>query len=294
MADLEPEILNEYNRIVAQLNEEHDGYRYLGGLSVLDVVRAHFLIANHFYLEGHGLGGVGPKSLSLLRSAVSRQYVSLGHKAKWESKFDICATLFFGLIKNHPFYDANKRTAFLSALYFLHNSSWCPSVSETEFENFTVEIADDQLEKYARYKKLKAQKDPDPEVKFIAWYLRNNTRKIDRDHYAVTYRELQTILNRFGFDLSTPYHNHIDVVRREKRSQLFGLLGNKIVETRVGQIGFPRWSSEVGRGAIKSVREMTGLTDKKGVDSAAFFQGFDPMQSLIATYHAPLMSLANR
>lgn len=293
MIVFEPEVLAEYTRILAQLDDHQDGSGY-PGLSVLDVMRAHFLIANHFYLEGHGLGGIGPKDLNMLRSAVSRQWVSFDQKTKWENRFDICATLFFGLIKNHPFHDANKRTAFLSVLFLLHNYGWCPSISEKEFEDFTVEIADDQLGKYARYQKLKAKKESDPEVKFISWYLRSHTRKIDRDYYAITYRELQTILNRFGYGLSAPYHNHIDVIKKENQSQLFGILGQKTVDVRIGQIGFPRWSAQVGKGAIKSVREMTGLTDRKGVDSAAFFQGLDPMQSLIATYHEPLMSLANR
>ena len=198
------------------------------------------------------------------------------------------------MIKNHAFHDANKRTAFLSILFLLHKYGWCPSISEKEFENFTVEIADDQLGKYARYRKLREQKESDPEVKFISWYLRNHTRKIDRGHYAITYRELRTILNRFGFELSNLYHNHIDVVRIEKQRQLFGILGQKTVEIRICQIGLPRWSAQVGKGAIKTVREATGLTDRNGVDSAAFFQGLDPMQSLIATYHEPLMSLANR
>ena len=64
-------------------------------------------------------------------------------------------------------------------LYLLHLYGWCPSVPEKEFEDFTVEIADNQLEKYARYKQLKKDNHSDPEVTFISWYLRNHSRKID-------------------------------------------------------------------------------------------------------------------
>lgn len=294
LARLEPEILAEYKRFAAQLDHEQDLYGYGSGLSVRDVLRAHFLIANHFYLEGHGLGGIGPRSLDLLRSAVSRQFVSLGGTPKWSDRFDICATLFYGLIKNHPFHDANKRTAFLSILFFLMRTGWCPSIPEKEFENFTVEIADNQLGKYARLQRMEKDEEGDPEVRFISWYLRRNTRKIDRRDYVVTYRELQAILKRFNFVLSDPRHNHIDVVKVEVRRQLLGLLKPKTIEIKVAQIGFPRWSAQVGKGAIKTVREATGLTDRNGVDSAAFFQGLDPMQMLIATYHEPLMRLANR
>ena len=75
MIEFEPEILAEYDRVVAQLDDHQDRYG-INGLSVYDVIRAHFFVANHFYLEGYGLGGIGPRSLDLLRSAVSRQYVA--------------------------------------------------------------------------------------------------------------------------------------------------------------------------------------------------------------------------
>lgn len=265
-----------------------------GGLLAKDVLRAHFLIANHFYLEGEGLGGIGPKSIPLLLSAVDRQFVGYGGTPKWTDRFDICATLFFGLIKNHAFHDANKRTAFLSVLFLLYRFGWCPSVPETEFEDFTVEISDNLLSKYARYKDLVKNGDPDPEVRFISWYLRRNTRQVDKSQYSVTFRELKVILNRYGFDLRHPSGNHINVVRLEKRRRFFGLGALEEFETRVCQIGFPRWTAEVGRSALKTVREATNLSARDGVDSAAFFKGLDPMQSLIASYNKPLMSLANR
>jgi death-on-curing protein len=213
---------------------------------------------------------------------------------KWSDRFDVCATLFFGLIKNHPFHDANKRTAFLSVLFLLHRYGWCPSVSEKEFEDFTVEIADDQLEKYARYQQLKKEGTSDPEVRFISWYLRKNTRRIDKSSYDVTFRELQKILNRYGFALSNPRGNHIDIIQLKSKSRLFGLLGRRETEIRLGQIGFPRWTAQVNKAALKTVRQVTKLNHENGVDSASFFQGLDPMQSLIATYHDPLMRLAQR
>ena len=293
MIDLDPEIRAEYDRVLSALSEE-DETSIQGYLSTADIIRAHFLIANHFYLVGEGLGGIGPRDLNLLRSAVSRQTVSLGGTLKWIDRFDVCATLFFGLIKNHAFYDANKRTAFLSALYFLQRHGWCPSVPEKDFEDFTVEIADNLLGRYARFAKMLKIRESDPEIKFISWYFRNHTRRIDKEYYVITYRELQTILNRYGFTLSNPHGNHIDIVKFRKRRRYFVLGELETVEERVGRIGFPRWTAEVGKGAVKTVREVTGLTHERGVDSAAFFQGLDPIQSLITTYHEPLMNLARR
>jgi hypothetical protein len=44
---------------------------------------------------------------------------------------------------------------------------WCPAVSEKQFEDFTVEIAEDKLEKYSRFRESLAQREQDCEVKFI-------------------------------------------------------------------------------------------------------------------------------
>src|SRR5260221_1651054 len=208
MLGLEPEIEAEYQRVLNNLDNAAPVGPHC--LSIHEVLRAHFLIANHFYLEGKGLGGIGPRDMGLLQSAVHRQTVSFGGASKWVDRFDVCATLLFGLIKNHPFHDANKRTAFLGALFQLRRFGRCPSVNEREFENFTVEVAENGLARYARYKELVKNGDADPEVKLISHYLRKHTRQIDTQHYAVTYRELQTILNGYGFALANPRGNHID------------------------------------------------------------------------------------
>jgi death-on-curing family protein len=84
-----------------------------------------------------------------------------------DRSFRYLCNVIFGLIKNHAFYDANKRTAFLSALYQLYRMGWCPAVSEKQFEDFTVEIAEDKLEKYSRFRESLAQREQDCEVKFI-------------------------------------------------------------------------------------------------------------------------------
>jgi death-on-curing family protein len=277
---LEPEIEAEYHRTLAQIADP-DERQAPDCLTANDVLKAHFLIANYFLLEGSGLGGVGPRDIGLLLSAISRQTVEFGGKRKWMDTYSRCATLLFGLIKNHPFHDANKRTAFLSALFQLDRVGRCPSVSQQEFEDLMVDVADSALTKYARYNALVREGDPDPEVKFMAWYLRQKTRNIDKRYYAVTYRELQAILLGYGFSLEDPSGNHINIIHLADGKSW-------------GQIGFPRWGAHVGKGAIRTVREATRLTYNNGIDSEAFFRGVDPMRKLISIYHEPLMRLAER
>jgi death-on-curing protein len=46
--------------------------------------------------------------------------------------FDLAAAYAFGIIKDHPFVDSNKRTGFLAAYVFLHLNGWELMASEGE------------------------------------------------------------------------------------------------------------------------------------------------------------------
>ena len=243
------------------------------------------------------MGGMGPKSMDLLHSALFRQHISYGGKPKWPSKYDVCATLFYGLIKDHPFHDANKRTAFLSLVYHLETLGLCPTIDQQKLEDFAVDVSDKNLSKFNRYKEMeeKIKVEADAHVTYISHYLKINTRQIDKKFYIVTYKELRSILNRFGYDLQKPRGNTIDLVRIKDRRKIFGILAEKEqIGVKVAQIGFPSWSAQVGRGAIKTVRREANLTAKKGVDSQTFFKEADPISILISRYQEPLRHLADR
>lgn len=261
-----------------------------------DVLRAHFLILDFFSQEvnGEGIGGIGPKSLDLLQSAVYRQFIAYDGHDRWPTPFEKVATLLFGIVKNHPFHDANKRTGFLTTLLFLNQMSRVPKIKQKELEDFVVDIADDKLSKYARYKSLQDKVD-DPEIQFIADFLKRSTRDIDNRAYSVTFHELNQILKRHGFELVSPKGNFIDVAKIEAREEgSVGPHSSTVVETKLAQVGFPGWKKQVTKGAIRTVRESTGLTHANGYDSITFFQGADPVNALIDKYSEPLRRLANR
>jgi death-on-curing protein len=200
----------------------------------------------------------------------------------------------FGLIMDHPFHDANKRTAFLSTLHYLYKHGRTPTVTHEEFEDFTVDIAEHRLDKYARYKDYLKDGKGEPECRFISHYLRSKTRELDKRTYYVTYRDLKRILNSFGFDIENQNKNYIDVVRLNEERGGFFFRKTKIVKKKVAQIGFPGWTKQVRMTAIDTVRKETGLTVENGVDSQVFFNGVEPLQKLIAHYEEPLRRLAAR
>lgn len=294
MLFLDDELEAEYKRWLAKVPD--DPYATKATVGLHDVLRAHFLILDFFAYEnaGEGIGGIGPKSLDLLQSAVYRQFVSYDGRDKWPTPFEKAATLLFGIVKNHPFHDANKRTGFLTTLLFLEQIGRIPRIKQREFEDFVVEIADDQLDNYPRFRDL-ATKVEDPEVQFIADFLKRNTRDVDHKSYTVTFHELSQILRRHGFDLVSPKGNYIDIARIERVDDGTARPhGSDRIETKLAQIGFPGWKKQVNRGALKTVRDRTGLTPENGHDSKTFFQGADPVNALIDAYAKPLKRLANR
>lgn len=282
MASLSPRLQREFEYWESQIRPS-DLRVDSSSLSIRDVLRAHFMLAEFFQARGEGIGGVGPRDLQLLNSAVFRQFTSFGNQPKWQDRFEICATLFYGLIKDHPFHDANKRTAFLCALYHLEKIGKCPTVSETEFEDFAVNVAENLIhEKYAGLFYRAAESSSDRDVYLIAAYMKRNTRNIDTQKYNITYRELQTKLRGFGFTLANPNNNHIDLVALARPNK------------KLAQIGFPSWTTEVGQAALRTIRREAKLDYDSGFDSAAFFNGVDSMKDLINSYQEPLKRLAFR
>jgi death-on-curing protein len=91
-------------------------------------------------------------------------------------------------------------------------------------------------------------------------------------------------LRRFGFDLANPSGNYIDVVK----------INGQDLGGRVAHVGFHGWSKQAAKGVIRSIRQATELDILNGVDSAAFFQGEQPVTNLLAKYYEPLERLADR
>jgi death on curing protein len=67
-------------------------------------------------LAEHG-GSPGVRDAGLLSSALARPQNQLAYGNP--SLFDLAAAYAFGIIRNHPFVDGNKRTGFLAAYVFL-------------------------------------------------------------------------------------------------------------------------------------------------------------------------------
>ncbi len=290
MSFANPAIEREYKYYLKQLPDLPNLFHTPTSISPSEVLKAHFLICDYFVNEGEGIGGFGPRDVNLLVSSVLRQFTGFGGKQKWDSEYLSCASLFYGLIKNHPFYDANKRTAFLTILFKLDKMGRVITSSYDKWEELTTRTADDKLPDYSQFKKFR--KDPDSEIRFISWFLKKNTRQRNKRKYVLTYHQFDKLLRNYGFFLDNPSGNYIYVYKIEKRKRWLG----KTAETvkRIMKIGFPGWTREISKNEIQNVLRECKLTDEYGIDSDAFYGRAEPLPSLIPTYHGIFIRLRDK
>ena len=91
----------------------------------------------------HG-GSLGIRDSGLLSSALARPK----HKANYgdPSVFDLAAAYAYGIIRNHPFVDGNKRTGFLVAYVFLHINGWELRSKEVKAVNAVLDLAAGEMD----------------------------------------------------------------------------------------------------------------------------------------------------
>jgi death on curing protein len=107
-------------------------------------------------------GKTGIRDINLLKSALAQPEASFGGEYVHSDIFEMAAAYGFHICKNHPFFDGNKRTAFLAMYTFLHVNGW--------------ELIADKKLTYAVVMDLAAGKLSKEE---LTDFLRNNSKKRD-------------------------------------------------------------------------------------------------------------------
>ena len=108
--------------------------------------------------EFGGLAGI--RDYGLLESALDRPRNLLAYE-RGSSIFELAASLCFGVAKNHPFNDGNKRTALLSTRAFLYLNGKVLEPAQQEEVATMLAVADGSLN----------------ELQLAAWLRLNSQRK---------------------------------------------------------------------------------------------------------------------
>lgn len=237
----------------------HEDYGDKHFLCALDVLRAHYVISDYFTgkddarKEGALLG---LKSVDMLMSAIGRQFVSFNGKVKWQGFYEVAATLFFGLVKNHPFHDGNKRTAFLSLALFLRKNDYGFRVNPSALEKLTLAVASSNYEFLSRYnfKALEQVHGKDDAVVYsVAAFLREKTRKCNRQYRRVRWSEFENSLARLGFYFGDRNRNKVEIYHFA-REKIFGVaMGAKKVKVVDLKVDYPGAKCQMEVQTVKSI-----------------------------------------
>lgn len=283
-------IKSEYERNLLQIADDPFDSEKL--ISFKEILKAHFLIIDFFSSNTENIT-YGVKDFNLLGSTLGRQLTGYGSHLKWKKPEEICATLFYGIVKNHAFHDANKRTALLTLVYHLLKFGRTLNAKQKDFEDLALCVASDSLNEYKAFNERRYQNLEDKEIIFISDFIRRHTREIEKKYYPVTYQEFDRLLQRHGFRFEISNEGFVDVVGEAVQKKFFGLIQQRY-QKRYIQVGLPGWKKQINPKAVKEILKATGLTADNGVDSKVFFWDAEPLTGLIDQYKNPLIRLKDK
>ena len=117
------------------------------------VLREVVLMAHEQSLAQFG-GSAGVRDEGLMDSALGKPQNLFAYGKP--NLFALAASYAFGLVKNHPFIDGNKRTGFVVAVTFLECNGWHLEASEVDATVCTLALAAGEMSESAYAEWLKA------------------------------------------------------------------------------------------------------------------------------------------
>jgi len=95
-------------------------------------------------LKKHG-GLSGVRDMGGLESAINRPFATFDEEDLYKDIYDKAGALIQSIVKNHPFLDANKRTAWAAAYTFLKLNKIKVKVSRKALVEFMISVANENL-----------------------------------------------------------------------------------------------------------------------------------------------------
>lgn len=111
-------------------------------------------------LNEHFVGPDMLRDFGLLESAVARPQMSAFGEDAYPTMHEKAATLLYGLARNHPFVDANKRTAWAATSVFYQINGYLVHLDDGAVVGLMVDVAEGQLDVPAIAALLKVSAHP--------------------------------------------------------------------------------------------------------------------------------------
>ena len=110
-------------------------------ITVDQAIKVH----DRMILQHGGLAGI--RDLGLLTSAIEMPKSSFNGKKLHKTITEQAAAYLYHIIKNHPFFDANKRTGSFLALLFFRQNKIHSSIDFSEYEILIIGVANNLISK---------------------------------------------------------------------------------------------------------------------------------------------------
>ena len=94
-------------------------------------------------------GTSGVRALDLLQSAMGNVEATFGGEYLHQSIFEMAAAYLYGICRNHPFLDGNKRTALACAVAFLRFNGLKLRTDEPTLYDLVIGVAEGRIDKDA-------------------------------------------------------------------------------------------------------------------------------------------------
>ncbi|NCN94710.1 type II toxin-antitoxin system death-on-curing family toxin [Candidatus Wolfebacteria bacterium] len=111
-------------------------------LTIAEVEYVAFYLARKFMKWNEHIPDFSTRFPNILESCLITPFASFGGKIAYRGISGKAATLFYLMIKNHPFQNGNKRVAMTTLMYFLHKNKKWLRVDNQEFYNFAKWVAE--------------------------------------------------------------------------------------------------------------------------------------------------------
>lgn len=105
------------------------------------LTKQHIIILHEILVKYSG-GADGIRDMGLLESALEAPFISFDGVSNYPTIQSKAARLAFGLIKNHPFVDGNKRIGILAMISFLEVNGIKLACTDDELIKIGLELAE--------------------------------------------------------------------------------------------------------------------------------------------------------
>ncbi|WP_405092606.1 Fic family protein [Micromonospora sp. NBC_01392] len=253
-------------------------------LTEQELLAIHDALVNDFNESDDRIDPPGPRDPGLVASAVMRPQTAIGDVRKYESVEMAAAALLHSVIHNHAFHNGNKRTGLVATLVFLDENDATVTCHEDELFRFVLRIAQHRLVPKSWDQRA------DREVMEIAWWIKRNSRVIDKAERLIKWYRLRQILGSYGCILKhAKVGNRLNIERSVSGRRVLGITRTRKLDV---QVAYRNEGQEVERDTIRHIRRSLELDDEHGIDSEIFYGGASEPSEFILAYRKTLRRLA--